>query len=144
MLRKYTTVAGEKVVYRYPQQRYQKKYRENHKIEIQKANRKWIEENYEWVLFTNARRRAKRINVPFDLESTDIRIPERCPVLGILIKRGTKANQDSSPTIDRLVPEKGYVQGNVEVISSLANRIKTNATREQIEKVVEWLKKKGL
>ena len=52
-----------------------------------------------------------------------------------------KAQADNSPTLDRIIPERGYVKGNVVVISALANRIKTNANVRQIELVAEWLRK---
>jgi len=65
-----------------------------------------------------------------------------CPVLGITFKRGINGNPlDTSPTIDRIDNSKGYVKGNVVVISYLANRIKTSADAEQIGKVYRWLKR---
>lgn len=45
-----------------------------------------------------------------------------------------------SPTLDRIVPEKGYVLGNIAVISHKANAIKQNATAEEILRVAIWLK----
>lgn len=80
-----------------------------------------------------------RRDIPFNLTLDDFRVPSLCPALGIPLKRGGKSTDDS-PTIDRNIPSKGYVKGNVTIISGLANRIKTNATLEQIEKVARWLK----
>ncbi len=51
---------------------------------------------------------------------------------------------EGSPTIDRLDPSKGYVQGNVVVISNKANRIKSNATSDEVMAVAMWMKQKGL
>jgi hypothetical protein len=38
------------------------------------------------------------------------------------------------------VPAKGYVKGNVAVISTRANRIKSNATYKEIQMVADWVK----
>ena len=66
---------------------------------------------------------------------------KRCPVLGILYKTGVdKRPIDTSPTLDRIDPKRGYVPGNVVVISLLANRIKSTANARQILRVYRWLK----
>lgn len=54
---------------------------------------------------------------------------------------GAKVLHDGSPTLDRIVPEKGYVKGNVAVISHKANRIKNNGSLEELEAVVSYTKK---
>lgn len=75
-----------------------------------------------------ARIRAKRLNVPFSLELSDIKIPEFCPVLGISLIIGGKMRIPNRPTLDRHIPELGYVAGNVSVICWLANKTKGNLT----------------
>ena len=40
-----------------------------------------------------------------------------------------------------IIPEKGYVKGNIVVISNMANVIKSNATPEEIIAVGEFYKK---
>jgi hypothetical protein len=47
---------------------------------------------------------------------------------------------DGSPSLDRIDPKKGYVKGNVAVISYKANRIKQDATPEELEAVASWLR----
>jgi hypothetical protein len=63
-------------------------------------------------------------------------------VLGIPLQIGTGDKTDNSPSLDRIVPSKGYVIGNIEVMSDKANRIKTNASLEEIEKVVIYLRER--
>lgn len=89
----------------------------------------------EYSMWARAKRRAQQENLPFDLEPGDINIPETCPVFGWKLEIGEGESQDASPSLDRLIPDKGYVRDNVWVISHLANRIKNNATLEQLSAV---------
>ena len=97
--------------------------------------------NPEVHLLKSARERAKEKNIPFDITADDVIIPETCPVLGIPLKAGEKIVCHNSPTIDRIKPELGYVKGNIQVISYRANTLKNNATIEELEKVLEHLRK---
>ena len=92
-------------------------------------------------LLRHARDRAKRKNIPFDITAEDVIIPETCPVLGIELQIGEKVACYNSPTLDRIKPELGYVKGNIQVLSFRANMLKSNATIEELEKVLEHLKK---
>lgn len=63
-------------------------------------------------------------------------------MLGIAFKRGVNGTPiDTSPTIDRVDNSKGYIKGNVVVVSYLANRIKSSADANQLGKVYRWLKR---
>lgn len=67
-------------------------------------------------------------------------IPIFCPVLGLPLYRnsGGAAQGPNSPSIDRINPALGYVRGNVKVISSKANAIKSNATPEELLRVAAY------
>lgn len=91
--------------------------------------------NIETVLLNSARNRARKKGVPFDLQKEDVIVPAICPVLGIKIEVGNGNSHANSPSIDRIVPEKGYVRGNVIVVSHRANTIKNDASIEELEKV---------
>jgi hypothetical protein len=84
----------------------------------------------------NAKARAVRKGVPFDLTEDDFDIPDVCPVLGLVLEPG---DLDRTPTLDRMVPELGYVAGNSQVISALANRVKSNASANDILRVALWV-----
>jgi hypothetical protein len=95
----------------------------------------------EWALWAAAKQRARNLGLPFDIEVSDVVIPPRCPVLGVPLKRkSNRGGGDASPSLDRIVPERGYVKGNIAVISNKANRIKSNATPEELDRVSEWLR----
>jgi hypothetical protein len=89
-----------------------------------------------------ARQRAKRIGLPFSITEADIVIGKVCPVMGIPYKTGKNhIPHPHAPSLDRISPKKGYVPGNVVVISRMANGIKHDASLEQIGKVYRWLKR---
>lgn len=81
-----------------------------------------------------ARKRAKQKGLQFNLIEDDIIIPENCPYLGLSFELNAPRGTDRSRvcSLDRIVPELGYVKGNVEVISHLANTMKQHATPEQL------------
>lgn len=89
-------------------------------------------------MICSARARAKKLGVPFALAIEDVVLPTHCPALGILLQVGRGKLADGSPTLDRIIPEKGYTAGNVVVVSHLANRIKSNASVKQLRAVVDW------
>ena len=93
----------------------------------------------EYWMFHSAKRRAKEQGVPFTITLDDIVIPDECPLLNIPLFVGDKHCCDNSPTLDKLVPSKGYVPGNILVISEKANRIKSNATVGEIALLAENL-----
>jgi hypothetical protein len=67
-------------------------------------------------------------------------MPEVCPVLGIPLVVGDGSAKDNSPSIDRINPAGGYTKDNIRVISHRANTIKSNATIEEMEKVLAYIK----
>jgi len=91
-------------------------------------------------LLLHAKSRAKIRGVPFQITEADIVIPERCPALGIPLKRGKGRMGPNSPTLDRITPSLGYVPGNVVVISLKANVMKSNANFDEFERLYLFLK----
>lgn len=65
-----------------------------------------------------------------------VEYPKVCPVFGVELDFSIKSRpggKPNSPSLDRIDPSKGYTKGNVMVISDLANRMKQNATPEQLK-----------
>jgi hypothetical protein len=89
--------------------------------------------------------RARKENIPFGFESVSHFVlylksisPTHCPVFKKKLSTGKNAAHDFSPSIDKINPSKGYVPGNIQVISMLANKMKQNATREQLQQFATW------
>ena len=55
--------------------------------------------------------------------------------------RCEQCGHEGSPTLDKTIPALGYVPGNIAVISWRANRLKNNGTLEELEALVEWMRK---
>lgn len=91
-------------------------------------------------MLQSARKRAKELGIPFDLTKDDFHIPDLCPVLGMEMRRnvGHTVPAQNSPSLDRIIPERGYVRGNVVVVSLRCNRIKYNATVDELLKVAAF------
>ncbi len=84
-------------------------------------------------MLKDAKRRAKQKGIKFDLTPQDLSIPQFCPLLGIAIKRGNGKTARSSPTIDRKDNSKGYIRGNVAVVSHAANTLKSDFSVEEMK-----------
>ena len=82
-------------------------------------------------MLMNSKSRSRQYNIPFNITLEDVPIPKLCPILGVPLVLGKANNYEFAPSIDRIDSNKGYIKGNVKVISALANRMKTNATKEQ-------------
>ena len=89
-------------------------------------------------LITSAKTRASLKNLPFDLTAEDLELPEVCPVLGIRLSWGSVISNET-PSIDRVIPELGYVKGNCNIISMKANRLKNNASKEELEAILAYI-----
>lgn len=87
----------------------------------------------EYLLWYRAKNNAKEKQMEFNLEIEDIVIPTLCPYLGVELI--TESNQSRNPnyfSIDRIDSTKGYVKGNIQIISLLSNTMKNNATINQL------------
>jgi hypothetical protein len=89
------------------------------------------------------KRRAKTSGILFSMSVDDLLpFPSHCPILGIELSYcvASKRATGSSPSIDRIIPELGYVSGNVHIISNRANIIKNNASIEELVSIATYFK----
>ena len=98
-----------------------------------------------WAQYTKnaATRRAKKKGFACNVtvEWLYANAPDNCVLLDIPLAYGNMASYSNSPALDRKNNEIGYLQDNCWVISMKANRIKTNATPEEIELLAKNLKR---
>lgn len=106
-----------------------------------KEAREFRKNNPELAMFVSAKSRAKRLGLQFDIELSDVVMPERCPVFGIPLYYSKDHQTNNSPSIDRLDTTKGYVKGNIAVISMRANRIKSDMNPKDLLKFAFWIYK---
>lgn len=113
----------------------------NKNVERSKENLLRSRKSYpERHLFNKARARCNHSGVEFAITKEDIIIPDNCPLLGIPISQYSN-NIDYVPSLDRIDNSKGYIKGNIWVISFLANRMKNTATQQQLTEFSKnWLK----
>lgn len=95
------------------------------------------------MMLAAAKKRASAKGIEFLITRADLEVPFVCPVLGIIIEVNERRWQDSSPTIDRIDTRRGYVPGNVCVISARANRIKNDATADELERIAAYLRRRA-
>jgi hypothetical protein len=85
------------------------------------------------LLVERCKRNAKKRGFDFDIYPMDINIPIVCPYLNVPLKYEEKDKDDPFYySIDRIDNSKGYVTGNVQIISRMANTMKNNASNEQL------------
>jgi hypothetical protein len=89
----------------------------------------------------NARSRAKRKGLDFDLDAGWVHdnAADVCPLLGIALRFDRITVGGDSPALDRIDNARGYTRDNVWVISARANRIKTDATADELWRVATGL-----
>ena len=92
-------------------------------------------------ILRNAKQRAKDKNLYFNIDVSDIILPEKCPLLNIPLELHWGKTQDNSYSLDRIDPKKGYVKGNVWVISRRANVIKNDASLEELQLITKNLER---
>lgn len=114
-----------------------KAYREEAKDEMQK----WRDDNKDKLYFLSLKSRAKKKGLDFNLDEQDVLGVVLCPVLGFPLVRSVGKPSWNSPSLDRIDNTKGYIKGNVQIMSYLANSMKRDATNEQLIAFAQWVLK---
>ena len=126
---------------------YDIKYREKNKEKRKEQNKEWYVktrkerfiEDPKTYLWSVAKVRAKQKGIVFEILPEDIFIPDKCPITGNTLVKGNGYDPNAM-SLDRVVNDKGYIKGNVRVISRIANLKKSNMTLEEVEQLLKYMK----
>ena len=87
------------------------------------------------------RNNASKRGLSWELTPADYPVmPKVCPVLGIPLD---SRDRNHTPSLDRLNNSKGYVPGNVAIISFRANTLKSDGTAEEHRLIADWMSRDG-
>ena len=96
--------------------------------------------------YDNARSRAKAFNLPFNLTVPHLVsiAHDECPIFKTPLtwgvsKMGKGKRRRDTPQLDRIIPELGYVIGNVAFLSGKANKMKDNGTMQEHYAIADWI-----
>jgi len=111
---------------------YMKKWREDN-LDVAKArDMKWRADNRLKTLIFATKQTSKIKGLLHDISIEDLVQVPICPLTGIEIDWTCSGRHLRNPSVDRIDNSKGYVKGNVEIMSCLGNSMKSNATPEQL------------
>ena len=116
-------------------------------VERRKASRAKYEANNPkkiWAKYAtrDAKKRAVKKGVPFEITTAYVIsiLTDVCPVFATEFKwMGNGKIIPESPSLDRIIPSLGYIEGNVVIISTKANNIKSAYGSKELYKVADWL-----
>lgn len=100
-----------------------------------------MKKDYINLVYKNLKSSAKRRGIEFNLtkeDIDDIGLPLRCPILDIPLKFNSSFADDDSYSFDRIDSSKGYTRDNLVVISLRANKLKNNASLEELQKIAQF------
>lgn len=112
-------------------------YTENKQYYINKSD-EYRRKNPEWLMWYSAKKRAKQRGLTFHIEISDVLLSSHCPVLRIPLIPFSGRLHPNSPSIDRVDNTKGYVKGNIVVISMRANLLKNTATLDELKRLANF------
>jgi hypothetical protein len=138
---------------------YHKKWREKNRLKLNAYQNEWsakhpgrkaahrrklVTESPEKAIWYSAKFRAKRDNTEFTITTEDINIPLICPairqpIIKETIEGGKTGPKGNSPSLDRIDNDKGYIKGNVQVLSNKANTMKGNSTPQERINFALWV-----
>ena len=102
---------------------------------IRIRNREQYHKQLDNILYKGAKSRAKKFGTEFSIERSDVVIPDGCPILKIPFTHNT----EYAASLDRIDNSKGYIKGNVQVISRRANLMKNAATKQNLLDFADWV-----
>lgn len=122
---------------------YQQNYRNTNKERLKELGQAYRQTKKAWAarVYKNAITRATEKGLDFDLTIDWIieQCPIKCAVLGIPLLPSSN-DKNNSPSLDRFDNTKGYTKDNVKIISFRANKVKSDATEDELKAVLKYIK----
>lgn len=116
-----------------------KKRSEQNKVLYETSRKIKFQNDPQHYLWYVARTRSRQNGTEFTISKDDITIPKVCPILGLVLTKGN-GYLHNAMSLDRVDNTKGYVPGNVRVISRKANIMKSDLTIETLEQIIKYIK----
>lgn len=89
--------------------------------------------------FRKKKANATKTGIDFTVDFGELTFPTHCPILGLELDYFSETRAENTVSFDRIDSNKGYVTGNVVVISWRANRIKNDGTADEHQKIASFL-----
>lgn len=89
--------------------------------------------------FSRKKANAQKSGIEFEINFGELTFPTHCPILGIELDYFSDGRVENSVSFDRIDPKKGYVSGNVVIVSWRANRIKNDGSADEHQKIADFL-----
>lgn len=93
----------------------------------------------QYYLWYVARTRSRQKGTEFTISKEDVAIPDICPILGLKLTKGD-GYLPNAMSLDRIDNNRGYIPGNVRVISRKANLLKSSLTLDVLENIIKYIK----
>lgn len=119
-----------------------KNWAEKNKPYLNSYRKTWGLRNPVKKVWAAVKANAKKRGIHFDLTVADLEAvwTETCPVFGFQIQANEK-RADNSLSVDRIDNSVGYVPGNICIMSWRANRLKMDASPEELEAVAAYMRR---
>lgn len=129
---------------------YRRKQREKRAGKAKIYSREYRAENRAKYLISECKRRCSKKGIPFDLDLHQQEIQSRidvgaCEVSGIALDlTASKGRPFNTPSIDRIVPSKGYVYSNIRITAFAVNAMMGDWGEEvTLEIMQSWIQKRA-
>ena len=108
---------------------------------VRESQQKYKKEKPFNMRHSRIKNRARINKLPFNItvEYLESIWTDACPILGLKLDLLATKHADNAAQLDRIVPDKGYVKGNVSWLSARANRLKDDATAKEHMKIAQWM-----
>lgn len=92
-------------------------------------------------LLQYAKKRAKQQGFAFEVTKEHFaqELPTHCPVLGCALTYESAKQANNSASLDRVDPTKGYIAGNVVIVCWRVNKLKGDASLDELSKIVSYM-----